>query len=480
MRDNRTPVNIYGFYDNNNAPTGTSPFGYLYPQLSGLGQNFNLNANTPYSKRVNQLNLDADYRVASGQNLRVGYDGSSTDRFCHDTWINCADAPHAVENTLRAEWRLAVTDVTARVALSSAWRHVNYDENAFLAVVPMAGQSPSTAPAALAGTTAYGALTQLGLTGYGPVLGLNPASPPNSLLGFYFPLNNALNNLLYGNENRISELIGMRRYNQADRNRDKLRTSGTWQATEAFALQAGIDYVQDDYRHSRYGLQKATDWALNVEGTYTLGDSLSLSVFGSYEDQHTTVASNSYTANSAAANVNGATAISGGCYATIALRNANNKIDPCLDWKSTTRDVTTTLGATMVKRHLMSGRLDLFGNVVYSTGRTDIDVAGGSYVNNPYAGVAGAADSTTAAYFIPASGLPTNKVNSLDLRIGGSYQLAPRSLVNLVYGFRRLQVSDWGYEGLQDGGLTQMLPTREQAPHYRVHSIGVAYQLSFR
>jgi hypothetical protein len=52
LRDNRTPVNTYGYYDINNAATGTSPFAYLYPGLTGLGQNFNFNANRPYSKRA--------------------------------------------------------------------------------------------------------------------------------------------------------------------------------------------------------------------------------------------------------------------------------------------------------------------------------------------------------------------------------------------------------------------------------------------
>jgi MtrB/PioB family decaheme-associated outer membrane protein len=480
MRDNRTPVHTYGFYDNNNAPTGSSPFGYLFPQFTGLGQNFNLNANTPYSRHSNGINLDADYRLSSSQGVRVGFDATSTDRYCHNTWIQCADAPHSNENALHAEWRLASGPVQAHASLSGAWRRVDYDENAFLAVVPMAGQVPSTATGPLAGSTAYQTLVNLGLTGYGPVLGLNPPSAANTPLGFYFPLNNVLNNFLYGNENRISELIGMRRYNQADRDRAKLRSAVTWQASEALSLQGGLDYLNDNYLHSRYGLQKATDWAVNLEGSYVLDDSLTASLFASFEEQRSRVASNTYTANSTATNVNGATTVSGGCYATIAERNANNKIDPCLDWQSNTRDTTTTIGASLSKRRLMAGRLDLFGNVVYSLGRTAIDVTGGSYVNNPFAGVAGAPTGSIAATYIPASALPTNKVNALDLRIGGSYHLSGSSFLNVVYDFRRLQTSDWGYEGMQDGGLTQVLPTREQAPHYRVHSIGVGYQYSFR
>jgi MtrB/PioB family decaheme-associated outer membrane protein len=480
LRDNRTPVNVYGYYDNNNASTGTSPFAYLFPALAGLGQNFNLNANTPYSKRVNQINLDANYKIRSGHQVKVGWDASNTDRYCTGSWIDCADATKSTENTLRADWNGNLTpNLSARIGAATSHRAVDYNENAFLAVVPMAGQVPSTAVGPAAGSTAYSTLLALGLTGYGPTLGLTPASPANSLLGFYFPLNNVLNNFVYGNENRISELIGMRRYNQADRNRDKIRASADWQATEALALQGGFEFSHDDYSKSVYGLQNATNLALNLDGTYAASDTFTVSAFASFEDRRTRVASNSYTANSAATTVNGATAISGGCFATIALRNANNKIDPCLDWSSDTRDRTTTLGASFSKTKLLTGKLDIFGSVTYSEGRTDINVNGGSYVNNPFAGVAGAPSRDIAAYFVPAVALPTNRIQAIDLRLGGTYHLSSESSVRLVYGFQHLRSSDWGNEGFQDGNLTQVLPTREQTPHYAVHSIGASYQVRF-
>ena len=54
------------------------------------------------------------------------------------------------------------------------------------------------------------------------------------------------------------------------------------------------------------------------------------------------------------------------------------------------------------------------------------------------------------------------------------------SALRFAYGYQHLSSYDWGYEGSQDGGLTQVLPTREQAPHYTVHSIGISYVMSFR
>ena len=69
-----------------------------------------------------------------------------------------------------------------------------------------------------------------GWNGWGPALGF-AATTGN--MNLFFPSNNALANALYANNNRISELPGMRRYYVADRNRDKVRALVDWQATDA-------------------------------------------------------------------------------------------------------------------------------------------------------------------------------------------------------------------------------------------------------
>ena len=79
-----------------------------------------------------------------------GYDFEKIDRACTGSWINCADAATTNDNTLRAEWRAnAGEDFTARVDYAySARRAPNYNENAFLALVPYANVSPAAATAA--------------------------------------------------------------------------------------------------------------------------------------------------------------------------------------------------------------------------------------------------------------------------------------------------------------------------------------------
>ncbi|NDG42426.1 MAG: hypothetical protein EBY28_24515 [Betaproteobacteria bacterium] len=450
-RDNRTPVNTFGYYDAGELKSGTSVFAAYFP---GLGSNANLNANRPYSKRLNQFNLDADYALARGQAIKAGAELQKMDRYCSGTWIACVDANNSSEATLRAEWRLnALENLGARIGLSRAHRSVDYNENAFLALVPAANLSPTGAPG---GSTAYGTLTALGLTGYGPQLGLNPLPTAGSAQAFVFANNNALSNSLYGNQNRISELPGMRRFNLADRNRDKLRSS-----------------------RSVYGLTSARSLAVNLDGTWNPDDNTALTLYATSEDQRSRSVGNTYTANSTAANVGGFTAISGGCFATIALRNASNKVDPCLDWQADMRDRVDTLGLSFARKNLVGGKLDLQGGISFSQARSDIGMNGGNYANNPLA-VAGAAAGTIAAYYIPATALPTVKTDITALRLSGRYTLTKEQAVRIGYSWQHLVAQDWAYDGLQAGGLSGVLPTNEKVPTYNVHTLAVSYQYSWR
>jgi MtrB/PioB family decaheme-associated outer membrane protein len=476
-RDNRTPVNTYAFYDAGEiASTTASPFSAAFPGVT-LGNNVNINANRPFSRRLNQLNVDADYAVARGHAIKVGGEYQMVDRSCSDTWISCTEAHKANESTLRAEWRFsAIENLEARVGLSAARRKVDYNENAFLALVPMANVAPTGAPG---GATAYATLVALGLTGYGPVLGLNPQPPAGSAQAFYFPLNNALSNALYGNQNRISELPGMRRYDQADRNRDKLRSSLNWQASETVSLQAGVDLNDDRYSHSVYGLKRANGHAVNLDGTLTPTETLSLTLYATAEQQRSRSAGNTYTANSAVANVGGFTAISGGCFATIALRNANNKIDPCLDWSADMRDKVETLGLNFNHKALLAGKVDVGGGVSWSRARSDIGVTGGNYVNNPLA-VAGAPAGTIAAYYIAATSLPTVKTDTLELKLNARYSLSKDTRIGVGYIWQHIKAEDWAYDGMQFGGLVGVLPTGERAPSFNVHTFMVTFIKSFQ
>ena len=303
-RDNRTPINIFQYGDAGELPVANAnfPAGPNNPYGAVLAQN--ANANRAYSRQLNQINADADYNVATKQWIKGAYEYQRNNRECFSSWISCADAAITNENTLRAEWRASPSDdLTARIRYAYSIRRTpNYNENAFLALVPYANVSPATATG---GATAYSFMTANGWTGYGPALGY-AATTGN--MNLFFPRNNALANALYANNNRISELPGMRRYYVSDRDRNKLRASTTWQATAELSLQGSLDYNKDHYTDAIYGLQNTNTWAANVEGTYAVGTDFTLTAFYTYEDLSAGSAGNTYTANSNAATLTGAQA----------------------------------------------------------------------------------------------------------------------------------------------------------------------------
>lgn len=471
-RENHTPVNTFQFSDANQAVAQLSPV----HSAAVVAQN--ANANTPYSKRVNKLGLDADYRLAKGQSVKAGYEYQGTDRWCEGSWISCVEAANTEENILRLEYRNSVVDnLSGRIGYERAGRTVkNYNENAFLSFVPYANVSPTGAPG---GATAYGTMVANGLNGWGPNSGFNPVAAAGSALAFFFPNNNAMSNALYANENRISELPGLRQYNMADRNQDKVKAGVNWQANEEWGVQAGVKLHKDDYANSVYGLKEASGWSLNLDANYQASEDLSVGAFYTLEDQHTKSAGNTYTANSNATTVNTFTAISGGCYSTIATRNLNNKTDPCNNWTADLHDQIDTLGVAFSAKGLLAGKLQLKGDVSVTHAVTDTAFGGGNYVNNPLA-VTGAPAGTIAAFYIPAVSLPKVTTKTFDLRVMADYAVDKMRTLRFGYAYSYLYSQDWAYDGMQAGGLTQLLPSYEQSPNYSVHAIALSYVLRFR
>jgi MtrB/PioB family decaheme-associated outer membrane protein len=478
-RDNHTAVNTYRFYDAGEAPSGSSPFSSAFGLASGaMGSNINIYANRPYSKKSNQFNLDGDYSVAKGQWIKAGYEYQKIERSCPGSWINCVDAPNGKENTLRAEWRMnMIENLSARVGYAYSERRVTYDEQGWLALVPMAGVVPT------GGATLSVAdfMRQNGLTGFGPIAPWVPLQTGN--LGIFFPNNSALPQQFYGSRNDIHELPGMRRFLMADRNRDKVRSAIDWQATDNLSVQGGLDYNKDKYDNSVYGLLDAKSWVANLEGSYAVAEGLSANAFYTFEDQRSRSAGASYASgaitNTAFVGIAANTVVSGGCFDTVTLKNQNAKTDPCLNWSTDMRDKIDTLGFGLKQNGLLGGRLDVGADLVFIKAKTNIGVKGGTYANNP-AAAAGRPAVSPAVIFIPATDMPEVSNETAELRLNARYALDKQSTVRVLYWYQRLKSTDYAYDAMQFGGISSVIPTNEQAPNYKVHVIGVSYSRTFR
>ncbi len=475
-RDNRTPVREFLFYDideETNAPATPSPFSSFLGRTD-VGNNVNIYNNRPQSKTVNQAKFDTDYRLTKKHTIAAGYEWEKIDRSCNGTWIACSDADTTKEQTLRAEWRAEFSeDISTRVALAHSQRKVNYNENAWLAEVPLANVVGTGATVSV-----YDYITQNGLTGFGPLLGF-PTTPLTGNAAVLTPNNNIVLQRFYGSRNNISEIPGMRRYNLADRNRDKIRTSVNWQATERLSLQGGLDFNRDDYSHSVYGLQEAKDYALNLDGNYLIGEDFSVGVFFNHENQQSKMTStpsnisNTNPATSVANNV-----LSGSpCFTSVQAHNGSAKIDPCNQWSEDFRDTTNTLGFELTKKKMFGGKFDLTGNLIFTQAKSDINVSGGTYVNNPRTATAG----EPGVFFISAENFSQIKTDIFELGLNGEYRLGKSSAVRMKYSYQNLKSSpDYIYEGMRFGSQTAVIPTNEQVSRYSIHTIGVSYVYRFQ
>src|SRR5205807_5411391 len=344
-------------------------------------------------------------------------------------------------------------------------RAVDYNPNAWLALVPMANVVPG-APVVGATTSVYGYLTQTGLTGWGPAAGF-PATPLTGNAAIFSPNNNIVPQSLYGSRDNVSELPGMRRFDMADRRRHKLRSSLDWQASEHLSLQMEGEFNKDDYQHSVYGLLQSQISALHLEGSYVFNDNFELPVFYSHEDLRSSIAGDGFGSNTGAAFVGrpGNTLVAGGCYATVLEKNHNGKIDPCLNWFTDMRERADTFGLTLARNNLSGGRLSLAGDLVGPLARTDIGVRGGSYAHNPFA-LANApplAPGVAAVFFIPAADLPPVTTRTLEIRLRAQFALSRASQLNLLAAYQRLKSSDFAYDGMQFGtGPNSCRPTNSR------------------
>ena len=270
-----------------------------------------------------------------GQSLKAGYEYQEIDRNCPGSWINCADATKTHENTLRVAWRRQShreRQRQAQLRLFAAPRRLRPER---VAGAGADGQRPYPPAARRKASSAF--LNQTGLGGFGPIAPYVPLQPGN--LGIFFPNNSSLLQTLYGSRNDIHEIPGMARFNMADRDRNKVRGTINWDATEQAVAAGNVEYNNDDY--SQLGLRPAEREELGGQlsrATWTVSENFSANVFYTYEDQNAQqrggfvqLRRRSPT-RATVGGVAGNTVVSGGCFTTVLDKNANAKIDPCLNW----------------------------------------------------------------------------------------------------------------------------------------------------
>lgn len=444
-RENNTPINLYNFTDVDN-PVGTS------------GSINNFRTNTPYSKRVNQGNVDANYSFAKGHWLKAGYEIQNIDRWCNGSWVSCVDTGTTLENTGKFDYHGSFLD-KFNGRLGYAYSHRQADkynqDNAAWASYP-----------ANAGNMAlYNLIAQSGSSAWGAFLPWTASPTPAAL----FPNNNAATtgNLV----NNSLDINGLGRFNTSSRDRQKAQSYLDYQVNNKLSLGVGGDFRYDEYPDSNFGLQSSRNWGTNFDGNYNFDEDTSVQVFYSYQNILTKTAGMSYGANS---NTTGTSAFVGGCVNSVQAMNNSAKTDPCRNWFTNMNDDVDTVGFGIKHKGFLNGKLNLNGDFLYSFARTLIGVDGGQYVQTP-ASVTG-----RPYYYISAADMPTVKTQTFQFKLDAKYNINKPSALHLSYMYQHLLSSDYIYTGTQFSGTpTGVTPTLEQSPIYSIHAIGLSYIYNF-
>jgi MtrB/PioB family decaheme-associated outer membrane protein len=81
----------------------------------------------------------------------------------------------------------------------------------------------------------------------------------------------------------VGQLQGLRKYDEADKTRDRLQFQATAYPLETLVLSTSFTYGEDDFDDSPYGLLEDKHYIFTFETDYTVSDRLNLHAFYSYE-----------------------------------------------------------------------------------------------------------------------------------------------------------------------------------------------------
>jgi hypothetical protein len=141
-------------------------------------------------------------------------------------------------------------------------------------------------------------------------------------------------------------------------------------------------------------------------------------------------------------------------------------------WSNSLKDKDLTIGINIKQSDLLSGKLEVKGDLTYTRGQVNYDT---EYVT------AGAGQYCSAPSLKQCGALPSIINNQLTLKLTGDYKLDKQEKITTAYQFQRLKTSDYYYNGYQTGNTpNSVLPDNQQSGAYNLYVIAATYTYSFR
>ncbi len=250
------------------------------------------------------------------------------------------------------------------------------------------------------------------------------------------------------------DYVGFVAYIYGSRKQEMLKAGVNWQATEQLMLGMNGRYISDKYNESTLGVQDSRTTGVNLDASYTYAEYDSVSAYANWQDSRRNL-------RSGAAGVIPATANTQPSYALMTA--------PVNIWTNQLTDKSNAIGINTMHRGMMSGKLEVKGDLSYSEDRT-------GYETQLMYVLAGCA----ATNLTSCGALPDIKSRQLTLKVTGTYKVDQTSQIALGYVFQKRKTDDYYYNTLQYGyTASRNMPTYEQAPNYSVNKVAASYIYNF-
>lgn len=216
----------------------------------------------------------------------------------------------------------------------------------------------------------------------------------------------------------------LRKYNMADRTRDRAELRADIAASDKINIGFQVDRSEDDYSASTIGLTSGEDFNLSGDLTVLLTEQTSLHFFANRQ--------------------------------VIKSKQSGSQTFSTADWQGRNEDTINLFGVGL-KHAAIKGKLDVGADFIVTRTKSEISV-------NTGAG---------------NSAFPNFYTSRDSLKLYADYHLKDDVSLRLGYWYERYDSDNWMLDGVAPNTIPNVLTFGEQSPEYNVHVIALSVRYKF-